>query len=105
MESIINSFQSINPVTQALMATCFTWLITALGAATIFIFAEVNRKLLDGLMGFAVGVMMAVAAGAMLYVVVEELIPESQLERNTYIATTGTLVGFAIMMLLDVALG
>ncbi|HZU87269.1 MAG TPA: ZIP family metal transporter, partial [Anaerolineaceae bacterium] len=45
------------------------------------------------------------AAGAMIYVVVEELIPESQLEKNTHIATIGTMVGFAVMMLLDVALG
>lgn len=45
------------------------------------------------------------AAGAMIYVVVEELIPESQLEKNTDIATIGTMLGFAVMMALDVALG
>jgi ZIP family zinc transporter len=45
------------------------------------------------------------AAGAMIYVVVEELIPESQLEQNTHIATWGALAGFAVMMTLDVALG
>lgn len=48
---------------------------------------------------------LAFAAGAMIYVVVEELIPESQLSGNTDIATIGTMVGFSIMMLLDVALG
>lgn len=48
---------------------------------------------------------LAFAAGAMIYVVVEELIPESQLKGNTDIATLGTMVGFSIMMLLDVALG
>jgi len=48
---------------------------------------------------------LAFAAGAMIFVVVEELIPESQLEKNTHIATGGAMVGFAIMMLLDVALG
>ncbi|MCW9708633.1 ZIP family metal transporter [Fodinibius salsisoli] len=48
---------------------------------------------------------LAFAAGAMIYVVVEELIPESQLKGNTDIATMGTMVGFSIMMLLDVALG
>jgi ZIP family zinc transporter len=41
----------------------------------------------------------------MIYVVVEELIPESQLEKNTDIATIGTMLGFAVMMALDVALG
>ena len=48
---------------------------------------------------------LAFAAGAMIYVVVEELIPESQLEKNTHIATIGTMLGFAVMMMLDVALG
>jgi ZIP family zinc transporter len=45
------------------------------------------------------------AAGAMIFVVVEELIPESQLAKNTDIATIFTLIGFAVMMTLDVALG
>ncbi|MBF0101171.1 MAG: ZIP family metal transporter [Desulfobacterales bacterium] len=45
------------------------------------------------------------AAGAMIYVVVEELIPESQLGSDTDISTLGTMAGFAVMMLLDVALG
>src|SRR5690625_1962557 len=48
---------------------------------------------------------LAFAAGAMIYVVVEELIPESQIRGNTDIATLGTMVGFSIMMILDVALG
>lgn len=48
---------------------------------------------------------LAFAAGAMIYVVVEELIPESQLKGNTDIATLGTMVGFSVMMILDVALG
>ena len=45
------------------------------------------------------------AAGAMIFVVVEELIPESQRDKNTDLSTIGALVGFAIMMFLDVALG
>ncbi len=48
---------------------------------------------------------LAFAAGAMIYVVVEELIPESQLEKNTHAATLGALGGFTVMMILDVALG
>jgi len=45
------------------------------------------------------------AAGAMIFVVIEELIPESQLNKNNDIATIGALAGFSLMMALDVALG
>ncbi len=48
---------------------------------------------------------LAFAAGAMIYVVVEELIPESQLHGNTDLATVGAMLGFAVMMALDVAFG
>jgi ZIP family zinc transporter len=48
---------------------------------------------------------MAFAAGAMIYVVVEEVIPESQRGENTDLATGGAMFGFVLMMLLDVALG
>jgi ZIP family zinc transporter len=48
---------------------------------------------------------LAFAAGAMIFVVVEELIPESQLQKNTDAATMGAMLGFAVMMTLDVALG
>ena len=49
--------------------------------------------------------MLAFAAGAMIYVVVEELIPESQDGSHSNVATIGVALGFALMMLLDVALG
>lgn len=48
---------------------------------------------------------LAFAAGAMIFVVVEELIPESQTHGNTNIATLGLMIGFVIMMVMDVALG
>lgn len=47
---------------------------------------------------------LAFAAGAMIFVVVEELIPESQREGGTDVATLGTMIGFALMMFLEVAL-
>lgn len=49
--------------------------------------------------------MLAFAAGAMIYVVVEELIPESQSIEHSHAGTIGTMLGFVIMMVLDVALG
>ena len=48
---------------------------------------------------------LAFAAGAMIFVVVEEVIPETQLEKNTDIATLGFIAGFIVMMILDVSLG
>jgi ZIP family zinc transporter len=45
------------------------------------------------------------AAGAMIYVVAEELIPESRAEKHSDVPTIGVMLGFAIMMTLDVALG
>jgi len=48
---------------------------------------------------------LAFAAGAMIYVVVEELIPESHYHGNPDIATLGALAGFSVMMALDVGLG
>ena len=48
---------------------------------------------------------LAFAAGAMIYVVVEELIPEAQRHDDTHMSTWGAMIGFALMMLLDVALG
>lgn len=53
----------------------------------------------------ALPVFLAFAAGAMIYVVVEELIPEAQSGAHSNIGTVGVAVGFVIMMILDVALG
>ncbi len=62
-----------------------------IGAATVI----VAKSLLPYALGFA--------AGAMIFVVVEEVIPESQRGGNTDLATTGAMIGFALMMVLDVA--
>ena len=48
---------------------------------------------------------LAFAAGAMIFVVVEELIPESQIGHETDLSTVGAILGFTVMMFLDVALG
>ena len=49
--------------------------------------------------------LLAFAAGAMIYVVVEELIPEAHLGEHSNVGTLGVIVGFVVMMVLDVALG
>lgn len=53
----------------------------------------------------ALSYMLAFAAGAMIYVVVEELVPESQAGEHSNIGTIGVAAGFVLMMVLDVALG
>lgn len=61
--------------------------------------------LLAGLIVPVLPYFLAFAAGAMIYVVVEELIPESQSGEHTNIGTVGVAIGFVVMMVLDVALG
>jgi ZIP family zinc transporter len=67
--------------------------------------AGVLGALAVGVMASVLPYALAFAAGAMIYVVAEELIPESHLGSHSHIATWGTMLGFAVMMLLDVALG
>jgi len=59
-------FVEMHPVKQALLATCFTWGVTALGASVVFVFREVNRKLLDAMLGFAAGIMIAASFWSLL---------------------------------------
>ena len=65
MESIVNYFESIDPVLAALYATLFTWGLTALGASLVF-FKQMNRKLFDGMLGFTGGVMVAASFWSLL---------------------------------------
>ena len=66
MNTIIDFFESINPITGALYATLFTWFLTALGASLVFFVKVMNRALLDGLLGFTGGVMVAASFWSLL---------------------------------------
>lgn len=66
MDSILAYFESINPVYGALIAGLFTWIITAFGASLVFLFKEMNRALLDGMLGFTGGVMVAASFWSLL---------------------------------------
>ena len=48
------SFADLQPVLQALLATGFTWFVTALGASAVFLFRKIDRKILDAMLGVAV---------------------------------------------------
>ncbi len=56
---------------QALIATLFTWAITALGAAVVFLFKKVNKSILDAMLGFAAGVMIAATFWSLLSPAIE----------------------------------
>jgi ZIP family zinc transporter len=66
MYVMIQFFLSQSPVFQALLAGCFTWGITAAGASLVFLVRTVNQRLLDGMMGFAAGVMIAASVWSLL---------------------------------------
>jgi ZIP family zinc transporter len=66
LDTIIDFFESISPVTGAFYATLFTWGLTALGASLVFFVKGMNRALLDGLLGFTGGVMVAASFWSLL---------------------------------------
>lgn len=68
---IIEWFINLDPIWQALLATCFTWFVTALGAAIVFAFKKVKRKTLDAMLGFAAGVMIAASFWSLLAPAIE----------------------------------
>ncbi|HEX75853.1 MAG TPA: ZIP family metal transporter [Dehalococcoidia bacterium] len=64
-------FQNLHPVIQALVATCFTWAMTALGAAAVFTAKDISRRILDTMLGFAGGVMIAASYWSLLAPAIE----------------------------------
>lgn len=63
---MIDFIQQYSPVTQALIATLFTWSITAAGAALVFVTKAVSPKIMDSMLGFAAGVMIAASYWSLL---------------------------------------
>ena len=66
MDVIISFFEKTDPVLGALYATLFTWGLTALGASLVFFIKSLNRALLDGMLGFTGGVMVAASFWSLL---------------------------------------
>ncbi len=134
---LVQWFIHLDPILQALVATGFTWLVTALGAALVFFFKSINRRMLNGMLGFAAGVMVAASfwsllapaiemagesggvawvpavvgfmLGGLFLLGVDKILPHLHLgydmDRKTDVSTMGAMIGFSVMMLLDVALG
>ncbi|HRQ31721.1 MAG TPA: ZIP family metal transporter, partial [Anaerolineales bacterium] len=100
---MIEWFVQLSPVWQALIATGFTWLVTALGAATVFFFKRVNRKLLDGMLGFAAGVMIAASFWSLLAPAIA-MTREMNVAPVWLPAAVGFLLGGAFIRLIDLFL-
>ncbi|WP_103664628.1 ZIP family metal transporter [Gracilimonas amylolytica] len=66
MEFIPDWFLNLSPITQALIGGLFTWGVTSLGAALVFLTKTINYKVLDGMMGFAAGVMIAASVWSLI---------------------------------------
>jgi len=66
MQEIITYFESINPILAAFYATLFTWGLTAAGAALVFFFKNPNRAVMDSMLGFTGGVMVAASFWSLL---------------------------------------
>lgn len=95
-------FVNLNPIWQALLATLFTWFLTAMGAAVVFFFKSVNRKVLDAMLGFAAGVMIAASYWSLLAPAIEMA---QELSLPSWVpATTGFLMGGVFLRLVDMVL-
>lgn len=93
-------FARLHPIVQAGLATLFTWGLTALGAAMVFFFKQVNRKVLDGMLGFAAGVMIAASFWSLLAPSIEMAERFSKMP-SWFPAVTGFLLGGVFLRVVD----
>jgi len=96
----MNDFiQQFGPITQALIATLFTWGVTAAGAALVFFTKKVNPKVMDSMLGFAAGVMIAASFWSLLAPGIEMAEQMDQIPWVT--AIIGFMVGGLFMRITD----
>ena len=92
-------FSSLEPVMQAFLATVFTWGMTALGASAVFFFKTVNRKILDTMLGFAGGVMIAASYWSLLQPAIE--MSESMGVPSWLPPAVGFMLGGVVLFIMD----
>ena len=92
-------FKELNPIIQALLATCFTWAVTAAGASLVFFFKTINRRVLDSMLGFAAGIMIAASFWSLLAPAIE-MAQESSLPA-WFPAVLGFLLGGLFLRIVD----
>jgi zinc transporter, ZIP family len=98
-DTIISFFESIDPILAALLATTFTWLLTAFGASFVFFFKTMNRMVLDGMLGFTGGVMVAASYWSLLAPAIE--MSEGEGFVKVFPAAVGFLLGALFLFGLD----
>lgn len=96
---MIDWIQDFDPIVQALLAGLFTWGVTALGASIVFFTRTVNRKLLDGMLGFAAGVMIAASFWSLLVPAID--MAEAQGVPEWMPAAIGFLLGGVFLRVAD----
>lgn len=96
---MVTWFSNLSPIVQAVLATCFTWFLTGLGASAVFFFKSVNRQVLDGMLGFAAGVMIAASYWSLLAPAIE--MTEEAGGIPWVPATVGFLLGGAFLWAVD----
>ncbi len=101
-ESIVQYFESIPPVLAALYATLFTWGLTALGASVVFFFKNMKRAVLDGMLGFTGGVMVAASYWSLLAPAIE--MSDGEGFTKVIPAAVGFILGAIFLFGLDKAL-
>ena len=96
---MINYILSLNPILQALLATLFTYSITALGASLVLIIKKLNKTFLDGMLGFAGGIMIAASFFSLL---MPALDMANELKMNSsIIITIGFIMGGLLLFVGD----
>lgn len=95
-------FSALHPVSQALLAGLFTWGVTALGASSVFFTRKINRRILDAMLGFSGGVMLAASYWSLLAPAIE--IAAHGPTPSWFPPTVGFLLGGAILWVLDKSL-
>jgi ZIP family zinc transporter len=96
---MLELLKDMHPVAQAFIATCFTWLMTALGAGVVFFAKNVNRKFLDGMLGFAAGVMIAASYWSLLAPSIE--MSEGMSIPKWFPPAAGFLMGAVFLRIVD----
>jgi ZIP family zinc transporter len=99
MDEILAYIGSIDPVLAALIATTFTWLLTAAGASLVFFFKEMKRSVFDGMLGFTGGVMVAASYWSLLAPAIE--MAESRGDPGWLPAAVGFGAGALFLFSLD----